>query len=104
MKVKVQKIEFFQIMSLEGHPVTIITLDEDEKLNLDEAALKSVLNQPELKDRPVCLLPIAGTSCPVHKQSSLFCSPGAFRKGKSFLLNVLLQHLQAEGKGEVMPS
>ena len=47
-------------MSLTGHPVTIITLDEDEKLHLDEAALESVLNQPELRDRPVCLLPIAG--------------------------------------------
>ena len=45
----------------EGRPVTIITVDEDEKLNLDVAALESVLNQPELKDRPVCLLPIAGT-------------------------------------------
>ena len=51
-------------MSLEGHPVTIITLDEDEKLNLDLVALESVLNQPELKDRPVCLLPIAGTFLP----------------------------------------
>ena len=50
-------------MSMEGHPVTIITLDEDEKLNLDLVALGSVLNQPELKDRPVCLLPIAGTFC-----------------------------------------
>ena len=67
LKVKVLKLEvsLFQTMSMEGHPVTIITLDEDEKLNLDEAALKSVLNQPELKDRPVCLLPIAGTSSPV---------------------------------------
>ena len=53
-------------MSLEGHPVTIITLDEDEKLNLDLVALESVLNQPELKDRPVCLLPIAGTLLPFH--------------------------------------
>ena len=44
----------------EGHPVTIITVGEDEKLKLDVAALESVLNQPELRDRPVCLLPIAG--------------------------------------------
>ena len=109
----------------EGHPVTIITVDEDEKLTLDVAALESVLNQAELRDRPVCLLPIAGTfflsqflfwyllpglfaCCPLLVHFGffticllIFCFSGAFRKGKSFLLNVLLHHLQAEGKGEV---
>ena len=60
-------------MSLKGHPVTIITLDDEEKLHLDLAALESVLNQPELKDRPVCLLPIAGTFC-LFTISAMKCS------------------------------
>ena len=72
----------FQAMSLTGHPVTIITLDEDEKLHLDEAALESVLNQPELRDRPVCLLPIAGFAFFVSK--SVFRFSRCFSQGQVF--------------------
>ena len=32
----------------------------------------------------------------------IYLLEGAFRKGKSFLLNILLHHLQAGGKGEVI--
>ena len=39
--------------------------------------------------------------CIFLSQNPYFAFQGAFRKGKSFLLNVLLHHLHAEGDGEV---
>ena len=39
--------------------------------------------------------------CIFLSQNPYFAFQGAFRKGKSFLLNVLLHRLHAEGDGEV---
>ena len=69
----------------EGHPVTIITVDEDEKLTLDVAALESVLNQAELRDRPVCLLPIAGAFWLFHDLSFDILLPRCFSQGQVIL-------------------
>ena len=56
----------------EGGPVPIII---QEKANgpfvLQEEALRSLLLSPDVRDNPVCVVAIAG----------------AFRKGKSFLMN-----------------
>jgi atlastin len=47
---------------------------------LDEAAVKSVLFQPEVRNRKIAIVSIVG----------------AFRRGKSFLLNFMLRYLNAE--------
>ena len=50
----------FQIMII-GRPISILTVNPDDTFCLDEDALRSVLNKPEVKDKPVCLIPVAGT-------------------------------------------
>lgn len=62
---------------MKGRPVPILTVKEDGSFDLDVNALKSVLCQKEIKDKPICIIPVAG----------------AFRKGKSFLINFLLRYL-----------
>jgi len=69
-----------------GRPISILTVNPDDTFCLDEDALRSVLNKPEVKDKPVCMIPVAG----------------AFRKGKSFLLNFLLRYLEASGSEDWM--
>jgi atlastin len=60
-------------------PVKIIELDQDHKLILNEQNLKSILLHPKAKNKPVCLISIAG----------------ALRKGKSFLLNFFLRFFKS---------
>ncbi|XP_037079991.1 atlastin-like [Pollicipes pollicipes] len=64
-----------------GHAVPILVPDERGALVLDEAALRSVLLQDEVRHLPVVVVAIAG----------------AFRRGKSFLLSLLLRFLEAGG-------
>ena len=52
--------DHFPIM-VTGRPVPILTVNPDDTFCLDEDALRSVLNKPEVKDKPVCLIPVAGT-------------------------------------------
>ncbi|KAA0203790.1 hypothetical protein HAZT_HAZT008474, partial [Hyalella azteca] len=60
-----------------GHPVPILIQNEETGVfELDEDALKSVLLAPGVEDKHVCVLAVAG----------------AFRKGKSFLLDFLLRY------------
>jgi len=69
---------------VKGEPVQIVNVEEGSNehiFTLDEDALKRVLCQKEIKDKPVCIVSVAG----------------AFRKGKSFLLNFLLRFLRAKG-------
>ena len=49
----------------------------DHTFTLDEEVLKELLLQDDIKDRPVVVLSVAG----------------AFRKGKSFLLDFFLRYL-----------
>lgn len=63
---------------VKGHPVQIVLADEDHNFTLDEDALKSVLLQPEIRDKKVVVISVAG----------------AFRKGKSFLLDFFLRYEQ----------
>ena len=50
----------FQIM-ITGRPISILTVNPDDTFCLDEDALRSVLNKQEVNDKPVCLIPVAGT-------------------------------------------
>jgi len=63
-------------------PVQIILSDEEHNFELDEIALEKILFQEDIKDLPVAVVSVAG----------------AFRKGKSFILDFFLRYLQAEDK------
>ncbi|KAA0195741.1 hypothetical protein HAZT_HAZT003732 [Hyalella azteca] len=67
---------------MSGHPVAIVVQNkETREFALDEAALRGVLLRPEVGDKPVCVVAVAG----------------AFRTGKSFLLNFLVKYCVNEG-------
>lgn len=61
----------------EGYPVPVLIQNEESGIfELDEEALASILLAPGIEDKHVCALAVAG----------------AFRKGKSFLLDFLLRY------------
>lgn len=68
-------------------PVQIVNVDlETREFVLDVEALSGILLREECRDKPVCVISIAGD----------------FRKGKSFLLNFLLRYLNAGGESDWM--
>ncbi|XP_047736170.1 atlastin-2-like [Hyalella azteca] len=67
---------------MDGRPVPIVVRNhETRKFELDEAALRGVLLSPEVGDKPICVVAVAG----------------AYRKGKSFLLNFLVKYCINKG-------
>lgn len=62
-----------------GEAVQIITPSEDHLFELDEEALESILLADNVRDKKVIVLSVAG----------------AFRKGKSFLLDFCLRYLNS---------
>ncbi|KAL5008598.1 hypothetical protein ScPMuIL_014179 [Solemya velum] len=68
-------------VQLKGVPVQIIVAGDDHTFELDEEKLGSILLRPEFKDKKVVVVSVAG----------------AFRKGKSFLLDFFLRYLNARG-------
>ena len=60
-----------------GQGVQVVTPSEDHTFLLDEDALQQLLLRDDVKDRPVVLVSVAG----------------AYRKGKSFLLDFFLRYL-----------
>jgi len=62
--------------------------DEEHSFTLDENALSQILNRPDVRDKPICVVSVAG----------------AFRKGKSFLLNFMLRYLKAGGSDDWLES
>lgn len=62
------------------HAVPIVVANNDHSFQLDEKALKKVLMRDELKDRFVVVVSVAG----------------AFRHGKSFLLDFFLRYMNAK--------
>lgn len=62
------------------HAVPIVLASEDHSFKLDEEALKKVLMRDEIKDRYVVVVSVAG----------------AFRHGKSFLLDFFLRYMNAK--------
>ncbi|CAL4079710.1 unnamed protein product [Meganyctiphanes norvegica] len=64
-----------------GHPVAVLVQNEEtDVFELQEAELEKVLLDPRIADKHVCVLAVAG----------------AFRKGKSFLLDFLLRFMNAQ--------
>ncbi|VVC43134.1 Guanylate-binding protein, N-terminal,P-loop containing nucleoside triphosphate hydrolase,Guanylate- [Cinara cedri] len=62
-----------------GKPIPIVLAEENHQFILDEAALEEILLKDEIKDRNVVVVSVAG----------------AFRKGKSFLLDFFLRYMKA---------
>lgn len=62
-----------------GHAIQIVLADEEHNFELDEDALAKVLLQEDIKNLPVAVVSIAG----------------AFRKGKSFMLDFFLRYLHS---------
>ncbi|XP_066996434.1 atlastin isoform X2 [Anabrus simplex] len=71
-----------------GRPVPIVVSKDDHTFELDENALETVLMQNDIKDTNVVVVSVAG----------------AFRKGKSFLLDFFLRYLNAQGSSDWMGS
>uniref|UniRef100_A0A8C9TP49 Atlastin 3 n=1 Tax=Scleropages formosus TaxID=113540 RepID=A0A8C9TP49_SCLFO len=69
---------FFPLVVYEPGPVQIVTVSkEDHSFSLDTEALERVLLAPEVRDKHVVVLSVAG----------------AFRKGKSFILDFMLRYM-----------
>lgn len=60
----------------QGYPVQIVVAQEDHEFILDENALAKVLLRPDVQDKKVVVISVTG----------------AFRKGKSFLLDFFLRY------------
>ncbi|XP_057314981.1 atlastin-2-like isoform X2 [Hydractinia symbiolongicarpus] len=69
-------------------PVCILKAKDDHTFELDTDALESVLLQADIRDKRVVVVSVAG----------------AFRKGKSFLLDFFIRYLQRQGKDDWMGS
>jgi len=65
---------------LKGHPVQVVSVEDDHTFKLDEENLDEILLHPNIQDRKAVVVSVAG----------------AFRKGKSFLLDFFLRFLNAE--------
>lgn len=64
-------------MDLKPHPVQVVQVKDDHSFDLNMVALKEILLSEKVKNRKVVVVSVAG----------------AFRKGKSFLLDYLLRFL-----------
>lgn len=62
------------------HAIQIVLANKDHTFSLDEDALARVLMQNEIKDRYVVVVSVAG----------------AFRKGKSFILDFFLRYMKSK--------
>lgn len=63
-----------------GRAIQVILANDDHSFELDEAALEDILMQDHVKDRQVVVVSVAG----------------AFRKGKSFLLDFFLRYMNSQ--------
>ncbi|XP_076306362.1 atlastin-2-like isoform X1 [Tachypleus tridentatus] len=71
---------------MKGRPVQIVVSGEDHLFELDEKSLESILLQEHIRDKHVVVVAVAG----------------AFRKGKSFLLDFCLRYMKAQGSPDWM--
>uniref|UniRef100_A0A182YAR7 Uncharacterized protein n=1 Tax=Anopheles stephensi TaxID=30069 RepID=A0A182YAR7_ANOST len=65
---------------MEARPVQVVETSEDHSFVLNEEALSEILLQDSIKDRAIVVVSVAG----------------AFRKGKSFLLDFFLRYMYAK--------
>ena len=70
---------------LTGRPIQVVKVSDEHSFDLVEDNLSSLLNRADVKDKPVVVVSVAG----------------AFRKGKSFLLNFFIRYLSYITKSEV---
>ncbi|XP_011305185.1 atlastin isoform X2 [Fopius arisanus] len=63
-----------------GRPIQVVLAHPDHTFELDEEALSEILLQDDIKDRSVVVVSVAG----------------AFRKGKSFLLDFFLRYMNSK--------
>jgi hypothetical protein len=63
-----------------GRPIQVVVSRDDHSFELDEDALEAILLQDHVKDKNVVVVSVAG----------------AFRKGKSFLLNFFLRYMATQ--------
>lgn len=92
MEKKTVVVAFFMLCNivsasgvrLRGRPLQVVVATDDHSFELDEAALQDILLRPEVKDKKVVVVSVAG----------------AFRKGKSFLLDFFLRYMNAQSSGE----
>ncbi|XP_076464209.1 atlastin-2-like [Babylonia areolata] len=68
--------------TLIGEPVQIVVATDEHTFELDEDLLEDILLRPDVCDKKVAVVSVAG----------------AFRKGKSFLLDFFLRYLEAKGR------
>eukprot|EP00088_Acartia_fossae_P026749 TRINITY_DN27537_c0_g1_i5.p1 TRINITY_DN27537_c0_g1~~TRINITY_DN27537_c0_g1_i5.p1 ORF type:complete len:614 (+),score=188.30 TRINITY_DN27537_c0_g1_i5:33-1844(+) len=74
-------------MADDGHPVQIVRINEQieegpDRYELDVEAMREIFDRDDVRDRPICVLTVAG----------------AMRQGKSFLLNFVLRYLKSADK------
>jgi len=67
---------------MNGHAVQIITVEDEHVFKLDEDALEEILLDDRIRDKHVVVVSVAG----------------AFRKGKSFLLDFFIRFLETENR------
>ncbi|KAL1483264.1 hypothetical protein MTO96_050258 [Rhipicephalus appendiculatus] len=65
-----------------GRSVQILRINDDGSWQLELDELKSILHDERVKDKPVVVISIAG----------------AYRQGKSFLMNFLLRYMHRQGR------
>lgn len=70
--------DIFQVDS--SHPLQIISPKGNHSFDLNLGELRGILNNDQIKDRDVVVVSVVG----------------AFRQGKSFLLNFFLRYLNAQ--------
>ncbi|XP_041070198.1 atlastin-1 isoform X3 [Carcharodon carcharias] len=66
----------------QARPVQILVVNDDHTFELDEVALNKILLSEEVRDREVVALSVAG----------------AFRKGKSFLMDFMLRYMYSQDR------
>lgn len=72
-------------VGLSGRPIQVVKVSDEHAFELVEDNLTSLLHREDVRDKPVVVVSVAG----------------AFRKGKSFLLNFFIRYLSYIGQSEV---
>ncbi|KOB51810.1 Guanylate-binding protein, partial [Operophtera brumata] len=70
-------MQFCETMTESGYGVQVVEVKDDHSYSLNVNALKEILMQDDVKDLPVVVVSLAG----------------AYRGGKSFMLNFFLRYL-----------
>ncbi|KAH6920229.1 hypothetical protein HPB50_028783 [Hyalomma asiaticum] len=68
--------------SQQGKAVRILSINDDYSWQLEEDDLGRILLQDSIKDKPVMVVSIAG----------------AYRKGKSYLMNFFIRYMRSRGQ------